>query len=90
MKAALKDAERELAAAEAARDAAPVLVPTRPMHPRRTAPTGNDAEELRRVAERPQLPTRASTEIGRFGLERAARIELPGSDSSQATRSASP
>jgi len=51
VKAALKEAEEELAVAEAARDAALALVPN-PPHP--SAPDGDaedDAQELRRVGE---------------------------------------
>jgi seryl-tRNA synthetase len=74
-KTELKQVEDELAAAEAARDAALALVPN-PPHP--SAPNGDteeDAEELRRVGE----PTahehaREHTEIGRFDMERAARV----------------
>ena len=75
VKAELKDAEEELAAAETARDAALALVPN-PPHP--SAPDGDtedDAEELRRVGEPPALPEpREHTEIGRFDMERAARV----------------
>ena len=71
----LKVAEEELAAAEAERDAALALVPG-PPHP--SAPDGDtedDAEELRRVGEPPTLTEpREHTEIGRFDMERAARI----------------
>ena len=75
VKAALKQAEEELAAAEAARDAVLGLVPN-PPHP--SAPDGDsedDAEELRRVGEPPALAEpREHTEIGRFDMERAARV----------------
>ena len=75
VKAALKHAEEELAAAEAARDAALSLVPN-PPHP--SAPDGDteeDAEELRRVGEPPVLEEPLEhTEIGRFDMERAARV----------------
>jgi seryl-tRNA synthetase len=74
-KAKLKEAEDELAAAEAARDAALALVPN-PPHP--SAPDGDtedDAEELKRVGEPPVLAEpREHTEIGRFDMERAARV----------------
>jgi seryl-tRNA synthetase len=75
VKAALKEAEEKLAAAEAAREAALALVPN-PPHP--SAPDGDtedDAEELRRVGEPPALAEpREHTEIGRFDMERAARV----------------
>ena len=75
LKDELKAAEDELAAAEAARDAALARVPNRP-HP--SVPDGNteeDAEELRRWGEPPQLAEpREHTEIGRFEMERAARL----------------
>ena len=75
VKAELKDAEEELASAEEARDAALALVPN-PPHP--SVPDGDtedDAEELRRVGEPPVLAeAREHTEIGRFDMERAARL----------------
>jgi seryl-tRNA synthetase len=74
-KTELKQVEDELAAAEAARDAALALVPN-PPHP--SAPDGDteeDAEELRRVGEpAAQEHAREHTEIGRFDMERAARV----------------
>ena len=75
VKAELKEAEEQLAAAEAQRDAALALVPN-PPHP--LAPDGDtedDAEELRRVGEPPVLTEpREHTEIGRFDMDRAARV----------------
>jgi seryl-tRNA synthetase len=75
VKAELKDVEEQLAAAEAERDAALALVPN-PPHP--SAPDGNtedDAAELSRFGELPTLdPLREHTEIGRFDMERAARV----------------
>ena len=75
VKEELRAAEEELAEAEAARDEALALVPN---PPHESAPDGvsdEDAEELRRVGE-PKTPaeTRAHTEIGRFDMERAARL----------------
>jgi seryl-tRNA synthetase len=74
-KAELKQAEEELAAAEADRDGALALVPN-PPHP--SAPDGDsedDAEELKRVGEPPALnEPREHTEIGRFDMDRAARV----------------
>ncbi|HWQ23413.1 MAG TPA: serine--tRNA ligase [Gaiellaceae bacterium] len=75
VKAELKEAEEALAAAEAERERLLALVPN-PPHP--SAPDGlteEDAVELRRVGEPPALPEpREHTEIGRFDLERAARV----------------
>ena len=75
VKTELKEVEEQLAAAEAAREAALALVPNSP-HP--SAPDGDtedDAEELRRVGEPPVLTEpREHTEIGRFDMERAARV----------------
>ncbi len=75
VKIELKAAEEQLAAAEEARDAALAEVPN-PPHP--SAPDGaaeEDAVELRRVGTPPDLPeAREHTEIGRFDMERAARI----------------
>ena len=75
VKEELRAAEEELAAAEADRDAALALVPN-PPHP--SSPDGDaeeDAEELRRVGEPPALAeAREHTEVGRFDMERAARL----------------
>jgi seryl-tRNA synthetase len=75
VKAELKSAEDEFDEAEAERDAALAEVPN-PPHP--SAPDGDtedDAVELRRVGTPPELPdAREHTEIGRFDMERAARI----------------
>ena len=75
VKAALKGAEEELAAAEAARDAVLALVPNPPHDSVPDGDTEDDAEELRRVGEPPKLSEpREHTEIGRFDMERAARV----------------
>jgi seryl-tRNA synthetase len=75
VKAALKEAEEELEAAEAERDALLALVPNPPHDSAPDGETEDDAEELRRVGEQPVLPEpREHTEIGRFDMERAARI----------------
>jgi seryl-tRNA synthetase len=75
VKEELRAAEEELAAAEAERDAALAEVPN-PPHP--SAPDGwsdEDAEELRRVGEQPVLEDPLEhTEVGRFDMERAARL----------------
>ena len=75
VKEQLRAAEDELAAAEAERDEALALVPN---PPHESAPDGDsdeDAEELRRVGEPTALAdAREHTEIGRFDMERAARL----------------
>ncbi len=75
VKKELRAAEEELAAAEAARDEALAKIPN---PPHESAPDGDaeeDAEELRKVGEPPQLAeAREHTEIGRFEMERAARL----------------
>jgi seryl-tRNA synthetase len=75
VKETLRLAEEELAAAEAERDAALAEVPN-PPHP--SAPDGSaeeDAEELRQVGTPPTIEDpREHTEIGRFDMERAARL----------------
>jgi seryl-tRNA synthetase len=75
VKAALKEAEGRLAEAEAARDAALALVPNPPHDSAPDGDSEDDAEELRRVGEPPALTDpREHTEIGRFEMERAARV----------------
>ncbi len=73
VKEELQAVEQELAAAEEARDAALAQVPNPPDD---SAPDGfdeEDAEELRRFGEPgPEGPEH--TEIGRFDMERAARL----------------
>jgi seryl-tRNA synthetase len=75
VKEELRALEDELAAAERERDELLTAVPN-PPHP--SAPDGEaeeDAVELRRVGEPPALEQpREATEIGRFELERAARL----------------
>jgi seryl-tRNA synthetase len=75
VKEELRTAEEELAAAETARDEALRIVPN-PPHP--SVPDGEteeDAEEIRRWGEpRQDGDQREHTEIGRFDMERAARI----------------
>ena len=73
VKAQLQTAEAELTAAEAERDALLVLVPN-PPDP--TAPDGDadeDAEEIRRWGD-PGAEGPEHTEVGRFEMERAARL----------------
>jgi seryl-tRNA synthetase len=73
VKEELRAAEEELAAAEAERDA---LLDVVPNPPDPTAPDGDtdeDAVELRRVGDpKPEGPEH--TEVGRFEMERAARV----------------
>ena len=75
VKEELRAAEEELAAAESAREAALALVPNPPHD---SAPDGDseeDAVELRRSGSPPELAdAREASEIGRFELERAARL----------------
>jgi seryl-tRNA synthetase len=75
IKEELQAAERELAEAEAARDEALAPVPNPPDD---SAPDGfeeEDAVEVRRSGEPPALAEpKEHTEIGRFDMERAARL----------------
>jgi seryl-tRNA synthetase len=75
VKEELRRLEDELASAETERDALALRVPN---PPHESVPDGEDEEdalELRRVGEPPVLPEpREHTEIGRFEMERAARI----------------
>ncbi len=75
LKEELRIAEEELAAAEAARDAALAIVPN---PPHESAPDGDsedDAVEIRRLGEPPTLTeVKEASEVGRFELERAARL----------------
>jgi seryl-tRNA synthetase len=75
VKEELRAAEEELASAEAERDAVLARVPN---PPHESAPDGQseeDAVELRRVGEPIELDdAREHTEIGRFDMERAARV----------------
>ncbi|HSC90645.1 MAG TPA: serine--tRNA ligase [Gaiellaceae bacterium] len=75
VKAELQRLETELAEAERTRDELLTQVPN-PPHP--STPDGDsdeDAVELRRVGEPPQLAEpKEHTEIGRFEMERAARL----------------
>jgi len=74
-KAQLNELEAELAAAEAGRDAALVKVPNPPDESAADGMTEDDAVEIRRWGEPPQLSEpKEHTEIGRFELERAAKV----------------
>jgi len=73
VKVDLKKAEEELTAAEAERDRLLEQVPNPPDPSSPDGDTDEDAEELRRVGE-PGPPGPEHTEIGRFEMERAARL----------------
>lgn len=71
----LKAAEGELAAAEAERDALALRVSNPPSEDVPDGSTEDDVLELRRVGEPPALEgPREHTEIGRFDMDRAARM----------------
>ena len=75
VKAELRAAEEELAAAEAERDAALALVPNPPHESVPDGETEDDAVELSRFGEPSVLEApREHSEIGRFDMERAARV----------------
>jgi seryl-tRNA synthetase len=75
VKAELQSAEQELAAAEAERDALLTQLPNPPADDAPDGDTDEDAEEIRRWGEPPALAEpREHTEIGRFEMERAARV----------------
>ncbi|HET6684277.1 MAG TPA: serine--tRNA ligase [Gaiella sp.] len=74
VKAELKDAEDALSAAEAERDTALLEVPNPPDPSIPDGDTEDDAVELRRVGEPRQGEAKEAAEIGRFELERAARL----------------
>jgi len=75
IKAELKEAEDELAAAEADRDAALAAVPNPPHESVPEGETEDDAELVRAWGEPAALDgPREHTEIGRFDMDRAARI----------------
>jgi seryl-tRNA synthetase len=75
VKAELQEREAELAEAERARDELLAQVPNPPHASTPDGDTEEDAEELRRVGEPPRLAEPMEhTEIGRFEMERAARL----------------
>ena len=75
VKTELKEAEDALAAAEAERDAALALVPNPPHESSPAGDTEEDAVEIRRIGEPAAMEAaREHTEIGRFDMERAARV----------------
>ena len=75
LKEELRAAEGDLAAAEAERESALAAVPNPPHDSAPDGTTEDDAVELRRVGDPPALAEpREHTEIGRFEMERAARL----------------
>jgi seryl-tRNA synthetase len=75
VKEELQQAEQRLAEAEAARDEALVLIPNPPDDSTPDGDTDEDAVEIRRWGEPPALvDPKEHTEIGRFDMERAARL----------------
>ena len=75
VKEELQQAEQELAAAEAARDEALARVPNPPDDSAPDGDTDEDAEEIRRWGTLPTFTDpKEHTEIGRFDMERAARL----------------
>jgi seryl-tRNA synthetase len=75
VKEELQQAEQELADAEAARDEALAVIPNAPDDSAPDGDTDEDAEEIRRWGEPPTLTDpKEHTEIGRFDMERAARL----------------
>jgi seryl-tRNA synthetase len=73
LKEELRVAEAELEAASAERDALLQKVPNPPDPSAPDGTTDEDAEEVRRVGE-PGPAGRAHTDVGRFEMERAARL----------------
>jgi seryl-tRNA synthetase len=75
VKAELREAEEELARAEEDRDALALRVPNPPHDDVPDGATEEDARELRRIGEPPALEApRDHLELGRFEMERAARM----------------
>jgi seryl-tRNA synthetase len=75
VKEELKAAEEGLAAAEAERDALLLAVPNPPHDSAPDGDSEDDGEEISRVGEPPVLiEPKEHTELGRFEMERAARI----------------
>jgi seryl-tRNA synthetase len=75
VKEELQAAEGELGAAEAERDALLTQLPNPPADDIPDGDSDEDAEEIRRWGELPELgEPKEHTEIGRFELERAARL----------------
>jgi seryl-tRNA synthetase len=75
VKEELQAAEQELAAAEAERDALALRIPNVPADDIPDGKTEDDVREVRRVGDPPALTEpKEHTEVGRFDMERAARM----------------
>ncbi|MGH2996997.1 MAG: serine--tRNA ligase, partial [Gaiellaceae bacterium] len=75
VKADLRRLEEELAAAEAERERLSLVLPNLPHESVPDGDTEEDAEEVRRVGEPPDIgEPKEHTEVGRFDMERAARL----------------
>ncbi len=75
VKEELQQAEQELTAAETARDDVLGAIPNPPDDSSPDGDTDEDAEEIRRWGEPPKLAeAKEHTEVGRFDMERAARL----------------
>jgi seryl-tRNA synthetase len=75
VKERLQQVERHLAEAEAEREALLTQIPNPPADDTPDGDTDDDAEEIRRWGELPRLADpKEHTEIGRFEMERAARL----------------
>ena len=75
VKERLRAVEEQLAAAEAERDALALRVPNPPADDVPDGSTEEDAQELRRVGDPPELAEpKEHLEVGRFDMERAARV----------------
>ncbi len=74
VKEELRAAEEDLAAAEAERDQLALRVPNPPHDDTPSGASEDDAVEIRRVGEPAEGTAREHTEIGRFDMERAARM----------------
>ena len=74
VKEELRAAEAEYAAAEAERDRLALRVPNLPHPDVPDGSTEDDVEEVRRVGEPRPGEAREHTEVGRFDMERAARM----------------
>jgi seryl-tRNA synthetase len=74
VKEELRAAEEEYAAAEAERDRLALRVPNLPHEDVPAGATEEDAREIRRVGEPPHAEAREHLDVGRFDMERAARM----------------
>ena len=74
VKEELRAAEEELARAEEERDRLALRVPNLPHEDVPDGAAEEDARELRRVGEAPEGEAREHLELGRFDMERAARM----------------